>query len=63
MDIENTINNEDIINRYLSLINVKPKSKDTYRKALKQFTKWIAEARATKQIEHMDILEYKSFLS
>lgn len=58
---EMTCNSEDIIVKYLNSIDVKPKSKDTYRKALKQFVKWIT-TRGSEQLERADILDYKAFL-
>lgn len=53
--------NSDIIDRFLSSLDVKPTTKNTYRKALKQFVKFI-EARGTAQTERADILEYKAYL-
>lgn len=51
----------DIITRFLASLDVKPKTKDTYRKALKQFIKFI-EARGTQQTERADIIDYKAYL-
>ena len=51
------------IDKYLENLDVKPKSKDTYRKALKQFRQWITERNGTnKAPERADILAYKEYL-
>lgn len=52
---------DSLITRYLQNIDVKPKSKDTYRKALKQFVNWIT-ANGGEVTEKSDILAYKSHL-
>lgn len=51
----------DIIERYISTLDVKPKSKETYRKALKQFISFI-EGRGSTPPERADILAYKAYL-
>ena len=53
---------DSLITRYLQNIDVKPKSKDTYRKALKQFVNWIT-ANGGEVTEKSDILAYKSHLT
>lgn len=55
------ITKENIIERYIASLDVKPKSKETYRKALKQFIEFI-ETRGTAQPTRADILAYKSYL-
>lgn len=60
-DIVQQIGAGDIITRFLASLDVKPKTKETYRKALKQFIKYIEE-KGTTQTERADILEYKSYL-
>ncbi len=62
--MENTaiqITKENIIEQYIASLDVKPKSKETYRKALKQFIEFI-ETRGTAQPTRADILAYKSYL-
>lgn len=61
-DIVNTIGGEELINRFLANIDTKPKTKDTYRKALKQFNSFITENGIT-QTERAHILQYKAFLT
>ncbi len=51
------------IDKYLDNLDVKPKSKDTYRKALKHFRQWITERNGVnKAPERADILAYKEYL-
>jgi len=47
--------------RYLEELDVKPRSRDAYRKALKNFTGWIAE-RQKAAADKTDILAYKAHL-
>lgn len=51
----------DLVTRFLASLDVKPKTKETYRKALKQFIRYIEE-KGTTQTERADILDYKAFL-
>jgi len=50
-----------IIDQYIASLDVKPKSKETYRKALKQFIEFI-ERKGIQQPTRIDILAYKSYL-
>ena len=50
-----------IIDRYINSLDVKPKTKEAYKKALRQFFKWQEETQR-QQIDRADILEYKAFL-
>jgi site-specific recombinase XerD len=50
-----------LVIRYLNSLDVKPKTKDTYRKALKQFTAWITLNRG-EVTQKADILAYKAYL-
>ena len=56
-----SITGADITNRFLSSLDVKPKTKETYKKALKQFFNFI-ENRGTTQTSRADVLEYKAYL-
>lgn len=58
--IARTAGTEDLIARYLDSLDVKPRSKDAYKKALKQFLAFV-EARGTTP-ERADILAYKEHL-
>ena len=51
----------DIIEQYLASLDVKPRSKETYRKSLKQFMEFIKN-RGPLQPVRADILAYKSHL-
>jgi integrase/recombinase XerD len=55
-----TDNKADIISNYINSLDVRPRSKDTYRKALKRFVLF-AEGRS-KPLTRQDILEYKNLL-
>lgn len=62
-DVIYTINNgADLINRFLDNADVKPTTKNTYRKALKQFNSFITE-RGIAQTEKAHILQYKAYLT
>jgi integrase/recombinase XerC/integrase/recombinase XerD len=50
---------EQIIKRYISSLDVKPRSKDTYRKGIKHFVEWL-EAHDITSPSRADILEYKA---
>lgn len=52
----------DIVTRFLAFLDVKPKTRITYGKALKQFVKYI-EIRGIQQTERSDILNYKAYLT
>jgi site-specific recombinase XerD len=52
----------DIIERYIESLDVKPKSKETYRKALRHFTSWIF-SKGISLAARADILQYKAELS
>lgn len=52
----------DIIAQFLAFLDVKPRTKTTYSKALKQFVKYI-EDRNIQQTERSDILNYKAYLT
>jgi len=52
---------EDVITRYLASLDVKPRSRETYRAALKHFTGWIIE-RGKAATDRTDILAYKAHL-
>lgn len=51
----------DIVHEYIGTLDVKPKSKDTYRKALKQFMSFITD-NAIERPTRADILAYKEHL-
>ncbi len=51
----------DIVELYLASIDVKPKTKETYRRALKRFVEWL-RANDVMQPTRADILNYKSYL-
>lgn len=52
---------QGIIAAYLEGLDVKPRSRETYRKALKHFTEWIA-GRGQAAANRADILAYKAHL-
>lgn len=54
--------NAQILERYIKNLDVKPKSKETYRKALRRFFAWVEETRRT-DLSRADILCYKEFLT
>lgn len=53
--------NDQLLERYINSLDVKPKTKETYKKALRQFFKWQEENQAG-QIDRADILSYKAYL-
>ncbi len=55
------IDSINIIDSYLSTLDVKPKSKETYKKALKQFMLFLQEQGITEPTR-TDILTYKNYL-
>lgn len=61
MDVVQINESSSILICFLASLDVKPKTKDTYRKAIKQFNKWI-EGRGIAWIERTHILEYKAYL-
>lgn len=60
--ITNTTGGEELINRFLANIDVKPKTKDTYKKALKQFNAFLLD-NGIAQTERAHILQYKAYLT
>ena len=52
-----------IIDKYLANIDVKPATRETYRKALKQFGVWIADRNGNRPPERADIVAYKNYLA
>ena len=60
LTVARTAGTKDIIERYLYSLDVKPRSKDAYRKALKQFLSFIETRGTTPQ--RADILAYKEHL-
>ena len=52
---------ENIIERYITSLDVKPKSKETYRKALRQFIEFL-NIRNIENPTRADILAYKTYL-
>ena len=62
-EIQPVIGWTEITEKYLANLDVKPRSKETYRKALKQFGEWItARNGANRPPERADILAYKEHL-
>lgn len=58
-----TANNwEAGVNKYLDNLDAKPKTKETYRKALKQFFIWMHSNQTGANPERSDILAYKEYL-
>lgn len=53
--------NTDIVEYYLASIDVKPKTKETYRRALKRFMEWIKD-NDIRQPDRTDLLDYKAYL-
>lgn len=53
---------QELIKRYLDSLDVKPRSKETYRKALKHFTDWLS-SKGTPSVVRETILQYKNELS
>lgn len=51
----------EVVQKYIDLLDVKPKSRDTYQKALKQFMLFL-ESNAITQPTRADILKYKAYL-
>ncbi|MFA5638772.1 MAG: tyrosine-type recombinase/integrase, partial [Anaerovoracaceae bacterium] len=51
----------EVVQKYIDLLDVKPKSRETYRKALKQFMLFL-ESNAITQPTRADILKYKAYL-
>lgn len=54
-------NVENIINAYIGSLDVKPRSKETYRKATKHFIEWL-EANNITEPQRADVLTYKAAL-
>lgn len=52
---------EELLERFLAALDVKPKTKETYRKALNQFFNW-RESSGSDGGTRADILAYKNFL-
>ncbi|PKM60721.1 MAG: integrase [Firmicutes bacterium HGW-Firmicutes-4] len=52
----------DIFEKYLASLDIKPRSKDTYRKSLKQFMNFINSRVSQTEICRTDILAYKTYL-
>ena len=56
----------DLIEKFINSIDVKTNSRNTYRRQIKPFFKWISGKYTfdnLSQISHQDILSYKEFLS
>lgn len=53
--------NDNLLDRYINSLDVKPKTKETYKKALRQFFKW-QEENQQGQTGRADILSYKGYL-
>jgi len=51
----------EIVEAYIASLDVRPKSKETYRKATKRFIEWLTDKNVT-QPTRADILEYKADL-
>lgn len=64
LTVRNTLTTSivEIIDQYLAQLDVKPKSRDTYKKSLKQFTNFIETRNGVDPLTRTDILAYKSFL-
>ena len=52
---------EEIIERFINCLDAKPTTANTYRKALKQFIKWLLD-NGIAEIGRADLLNYKRFL-
>ena len=53
---------EELIDRYIYNLDAKPTTAATYKKALKQFIKWLLD-NDIKEIGRADLIEYKRFLT
>lgn len=53
---------ENIMNKFIDSLDVKPSSKKTYRKALQRFFDWTEERNLQNQLVRTDILAYKNYL-
>jgi integrase/recombinase XerC/integrase/recombinase XerD len=52
---------KEIIERFIGSLDVKPKSKETYRKAVNRFVEWLS-SKGISQAKREDILRYKNEL-
>jgi integrase/recombinase XerD len=60
-EITTVMTTDEMIDRYMAYQQLKPKSEDTYRKALKQFRDYLS-AKQIGEPTRQDILNYRSFL-
>jgi len=61
VNIEQAININSFIDKFIASQDIRPSSRDTYRKALKQFAVWASD-RPINTLTREDILEYKDFI-
>ena len=54
-------NSEELINRYIGSLDIKPRSKETYRKAIKHFMEWLSLNNIALP-SRQDIITYKAEL-
>ncbi len=52
----------NVIDHFINSLDVKPRSRETYRKALGQFMEYIQNRKEQKPLERQDILNYKAHL-
>lgn len=62
LTVSQTAQMNSIIEQYINQLDVKDRSKDTYRKSLKQFVKFIEVQNTSSQLTRSDILAYKGYL-
>jgi len=60
-NIEQAININSFIDKFIASQDIRPSSRDTYRKSLKQFAVWVSD-RPINTLTREDILEYKDFI-
>ncbi|MHB8277892.1 MAG: tyrosine-type recombinase/integrase [Candidatus Humimicrobiaceae bacterium] len=60
-NIEQAININSFIDKFIASQDIRPSSRDTYRKALKQFAVWASD-RPINTLTREDILQYKDFM-
>lgn len=60
-DVKPVMVTDELISRYMSYQQLKPKSEDTYRKALKQFREYLGDKKIMEPTRQ-DIINYRTFL-
>lgn len=59
---KNAISWDYVLERYLENLDAKPATRETYRKAIKQFLKWYTARGGAAEVDRADIIAYKEHL-